>query len=276
MPPHSDAAGSSEVGFRGFRLAHLPVSARLGITCFIALIGFGYLTSLGHLFFTYNMVDGKPGLTTEDLSLALAGNREKTVLETQISPGGKMAQFLTDTGERKVVFDWIHKGANEADFMPTQAILQKRCVGCHSPTGSMKSRPLNNFAGVHEVTKVDKGETPPAWARVAHIHLQSLSIIYLALGLLLAFTGLPEMVKCLLIPAPFIALVADFGARGLVSTWPELVYLVMIGGGLGGFSTGALVFLLFWELWFVRPGGRSSAPVAPRVSPSANVPAGAE
>lgn len=276
MPPYNDASGSPEYGFRGFRLAHLPVSARLGITCFIALIGFGYLTSLGHLFFTYEKADGKPGLTADDLRKTLAGSREKTKMEAKLEPGGSMAQYLTDPGERKIVFDWIHKGAEEGSFEPTQAILQKNCVKCHSPNGPMKSAPLTNFAQVAAVTQTDRGESPPAWARVAHIHLQSLSIIYLALGLLFAFTGMPELVKRLLIPMPFIALVADFGARGLVSTWPELVYLVMIGGGLGGFSTGALIFLLFAELWFAGRGGRSAAPVAPRMAPGSNVPAGAE
>ena len=275
MPPHSDASGSPEIGFRGFRLAHLPVSARLGITCFIALIGFGYLTSLGHLFFTYNMADGKPGLTADDLRTALGGSRERTMLEQKVD-GGSMSQYLTNSKERKLVLSWAHAGAKEDDFAPVHAILKKNCVGCHNPKGVMSRQPLTNFAQVSQVTQADRGESTPAWARVAHIHLQSLSIIYLALGLLLAFTGLPEMVKRLLIPLPFIALVSDFGARGLVSTWPDLVYLVMIGGGLGGFSTAALIILLFAELWFARPGGRSTAPATPRIAPSSNVPAGAE
>jgi hypothetical protein len=97
---------------------------------------------------------------------------------------------------------------------------------------------------------------------VAHIHLQSLAMIFLALGLLFAFSGAPELVKILLIPTPFIALVADFGARGLVPKFPNLVYLVMAGGGLGAFSTFSLIILLFVELWFVRRSARQPVPQA--------------
>jgi hypothetical protein len=245
---------------RGFRLAQLPVSARLAVTCFIVLIGFGYLVSLAHLFFTYSMKDGKPGLTADDLRIELVGNREKTLLESKLV-GGSMEQYLTDPAERKIVLDWIHGGGKEAGYSPVQAVFAKRCIGCHSPNGQAKFRPLTNYTEVAAVIEQDRGESPAAWARVAHIHLQSLGTIFLCLGLLFAFAGLPEWIKAVLVPMPFLALVLDFGARALTPQVPVLVYVVMLGGALGAFSTFALLFGLFWELWLARPGRPDRRPV---------------
>jgi hypothetical protein len=231
-----------------FRLASLPKSAKLAITFFVALIGIGYLSSVGHMYFTYAMADGKPGMTPADVRLKLAGKRDRTLLETKLV-GGSMAQYLQDSAEREKVLAWVHAGAPEKGFHEVQPVLAQRCANCHSSSGPAKFRPLTNYQEVAAVTQADRGETPAGWARVAHIHLQSLSVIYLLLGLVFAFCGLPERIKVWVVPAPFIALIGDFGARAFVPAFPSLVYLVMASGALGGLATAVMVFGAFWELW---------------------------
>jgi hypothetical protein len=97
-------------GLPAFRLAQLPRSARLAITCFVVLIGAGFLTSVAHMYFTYAQADGKPGLTADDVRLQIAGKREKTLLEAKLV-GGSMEQYLPAPAERKQVLDCIHGGA---------------------------------------------------------------------------------------------------------------------------------------------------------------------
>src|SRR5262249_6020639 len=150
---------------------------------FVTLIGAGYLSSVAHLYFTYSGADGKPGLSPDDVRIQLAGRRDRTLIESKIA-GGSMEKFIPDRAERTRILNWVHGGATAATFGQVQPIFTQRCVGCHNPEGPSKFRPLTNFQEVAAVAQVDKGETPAGWARVAHIHLQSLSVIYLLLGLI--------------------------------------------------------------------------------------------
>ncbi|MGV3723638.1 MAG: hypothetical protein ACO1SX_22300 [Actinomycetota bacterium] len=252
-------------GSMPFRLAQLSRSARLAITCFVLLIGTGYLISIAHMYFTYAEADGKPGLTPDDVRIGIAGKREKTVLEAKLV-GGSMEQYLSEPQERTQLLDWIHTGGDRTAFTTVQPVLAQRCQSCHSPAGPAKFRPLTNFEEVSAVVKTDRGETPPAWARVAHIHLQGLATIFLALGLAFTFTGFSETIKLLVVPLPFVALVADFGARALTPKWPELVPVVMGAGAVGALALAVLCGGLLYELWFVRVAG--SRPTAATGTPA--------
>lgn len=56
-----------------FRLSSLPRSARITLTAFLTLIGFGYLSALGNLYYQQELADGKPGLTLDDLRVTFHG-----------------------------------------------------------------------------------------------------------------------------------------------------------------------------------------------------------
>lgn len=233
-----------------FRLSHLPTSARLALVSFVLLIGIGYLSALAHMFFTYAATDGKPGLSPDDVRLQIAGKREKTLIEAKLD-GGSMAQYLDDPAKKAQIFTWVHAGAKEADFGKVQPIFQENCVACHNANGAAKFRPLTDFKGVAAVAQQDRGETPAAWARVAHIHLQSLATIYILLGLAFAFCSLPEWFKSVMTPLPFVAILGDFGIRAFVPAYPDLVYAVMASGALGGLCTGIMILSILWECTIV-------------------------
>ncbi len=257
-----------EHAVQSFRLNYLPKTAKVVLSIFICLLGFGYAVSLGHLMFSYQDVDGKPGVTPEDVKIALYGAREKTKLESKID-GGSMEQYLKDPSEKPAILAWIKGGADEAGYKAqVKPILEKRCTMCHSPEGAAKFRDLTAFAGVAEVAKSDTGESVPAWARVAHIHLMSLSITFVVLGLIFSFTGFPEKLKIPLVCAPFIALFGDFGVRGLVRYNDSLVYVVMAAGALMALATVLLCAGIFWELWLSRPKGKSPSVAGAVPSPA--------
>jgi hypothetical protein len=253
----------------------LPLSARLAIACFVVLIGFGYLSALTHMFFTYANADGKPMLTPDDVKLQIAGKREKTVLEAKLV-GGSMEQYLQDPTQRKQLLGWIRNGAPESGFASVQPIFTQRCVACHnSGGGAAKFRPLEDFKGVAAVTKTDRGETPSSWARVAHIHLQSLAMVYVLLGLAFSFCSLPEKFKACITPLAFVALIGDFGLRVLIPTYPDLTYVMMGAGGLGGFCTVTMIFGTLYELVIVPMRQKPFTGQAGGLTPAIH-PAGAE
>lgn len=234
---------------QGLRLRQFPFAARMVITGFVITASLGYLVALLNLYLTYADRDGQPGLTAMDLKQSLHGDRKNTIIGAQISPGGPMAKFLPMDAEREQILTWVHSGAKEEGFAGVKPILQRRCVGCHSPSGQASFRPLTNFTEVAAVATVDTGESLAKFARIAHTHLQSLALVYLALGLLFAFCNLPEKAKALVVMLPFAGLALDFGARGLVRVSSEFVYGVMLGGALLGIGTGLMVTGILWELW---------------------------
>lgn len=236
--------------FSSFQLSRWPVSARLVASLFSILMGIGYLVSLLHMYNTYASADGKPGLSAADLDRSLRGQPDRTVLTAAIS-GGPMEQYLTNPGDKERLLAWVHAGAREAQFGAVQPILQKSCVGCHNSQGAARSRPLTTFPEVAAVTQADHGESAAALARVAHIHLQSLAMIYLALGLLFCCCGFPERLKAWVVTTPFLALVGDFGARGLTHAYPWMVYVVMLSGAAGGLTTAVMTLGVLWEAWVV-------------------------
>jgi len=246
------------------RLAQLPKVTRVVITLFVLLAGAGYLVALLNLYLTYSMIDGHPGVTPDDLKRSFYGKRDNTMLASKID-GGSMAQYLTDPQDRGRILSWIQDGATEAKFATVQPIFQRNCVRCHNPSGISSFRPLTRYEEVATVTKVDRGEPLPTWARVAHVHLQSLALVYLALGLLFSLCGVSEKLKLTVVSTPFVAVAADFGARALAHFWPSMVYVVMLAGALMGLSTAGMILGVLYEMWLWKPRPMP-APAAPRRS----------
>lgn len=236
-----------------FRLAQLPRAARLAIGLFVIVLGSGYLTALANLYLTYADADGKAGLTPDDVKLRLYGNRSTTTLESVIVPGGKMSQYMQEPGGREAILAWVHSGASQAGFVRVQPILNRNCIRCHNPSGAASFRPLTNYQQVMVVAQVDTGESWAAWSRTAHTHIQSMALMYLALGLAFAFCGMPDRIKIPVITIPFLAIVTDFTARALAHYWGNWTYLVLLSGMLIGIATAILSLGILYELWIWRP-----------------------
>jgi hypothetical protein len=241
-----------DMDFSTLRLFRLPVAVKIALSLSIVMLGIGYLIALLNLYLTYNMTDGEPGLTANDLRRAFYGNRDNTRLAAKIH-GGSMEQFLTIPGEKEKILSWIQDGAEESKYNGVvKTILDETCIRCHSDAGVASFRPLTTYSEVMTVTEIDRGEPVGLWARVAHTHIQSIGLIFLVLGLAVAFTSIPELWKQVLVTLPFVALISDFGARALTKYFPSLVYVVMLMGALMGLSFAVMVLLPLYEMWLKR------------------------
>ncbi len=233
-------------------LSGLPAPLKTVITLFLVLMGLAYAVSVFNLYLTYHLADGEPGLTAEDLRRSFYGERNQTLLAAKID-GGSMEQFLPVPGHKETILSWLQDGSLEDDYAQIQPIIQAHCLRCHAPGGIMGvRRPLNTYARVRAVTVVDRGEPIGLWARVAHTHLMSLGLVFLCLGVIFSFCGVGQTMKAWFMPMPFTALVIDFGARALIPYAPSLVYVMMLSGGLMGFSIFVLTAGPLYEMW-VRP-----------------------
>lgn len=243
---------SASVGLNSVRLQSLSYPLRLLVSLFLIILGIGYLISLVNLYLTYNLTDGVPGLTADDLKRAFYGDRTNTRIAAKID-GGSMAQYLPHPGDKEKILSWIQDGAEEAEFnLAVEPILAKNCVRCHSMGGISSFRPLTTYEEVMTVTTVDRGEPVALWARVAHTHLLSIGIIFFCLGLIFTFTSFRDSIKAIVVTLPFVALLVDFGCRFFARHLPELVHLMMLTGAMLGVSIAVMILIPLYELWIRR------------------------
>ena len=236
-----------------FRLSKLPLPLKLLVSLTLVVLGLGYLVAIVNLYLTYSLTDGQPGLSPSDLQRSFYGNRDNTKLAAKIH-GGSMEQFLPLPGDREKVLTWIQDGAERSGYDETvRPILAENCVRCHNPEGLQRFAPLTSFEEVMVVTQIDRGEPVSLWARVAHTHIQSIGMIFLVLGSAFAFTSVPERWKIVILVAPFVALLVDFGARFLAKYIPSAVYLMMASGAVIGMLFAVLILVPLYEMWLKKP-----------------------
>ncbi|RMF63440.1 MAG: hypothetical protein D6743_10720, partial [Calditrichaeota bacterium] len=136
------------------KLTDLPLLFKLVFTLFIVMILIAYGVSMFNLYLTYNLTDGKPGLSVDDLRRAFYGNRNQTLLASKID-GGSMAQFLPFPGEKEEILSWLQDGATKEGYEKVKHVFEDRCITCHQPKRLMWKRPLTTFEQVKEVAVVD-------------------------------------------------------------------------------------------------------------------------
>ena len=233
------------------RLRELPTEIKLLVTFFLLTLGAGYCISLINLNYQYSMLDGEPGVTPADMKRAFFGDRTNTRLAAKIS-GGSMEQYLPNPADKNVILNWIQDGANEHNFASVQKIIHRNCVRCHSDDGIMSQRPFMQYSDIMTVVKIDRGEPPSLWARVAHTHIQAIGMILFLLGIIFTFSSISSKIKIITICVPFVVLVLDFASRYLAKYNADFVYVMMGTGAMLGLSIGTMIIVSLWEMWLKK------------------------
>ena len=85
-----------------------------------------------------------------------------------------------------------------------------------------------------------------------HVHLFSLSMLFLLVGTIFSFTSLPEKAKCLFMPAPFLGMLVDFSSFWLiVLKAPFFAWISIIFGAFMAVSFFLLIGRPIYEMWIV-------------------------
>lgn len=83
-----------------------------------------------------------------------------------------------------------------------------------------------------------------------HVHLFSLSMLFLIIGALFSFTKFPEPLKALFVAAPFLGMFLDFAGLWLtVFSSPAFGWLTVIFGGFMAVSFFMLIARPLYEMW---------------------------
>jgi hypothetical protein len=125
-----------------------------------------------------------------------------------------------DPDDRDRVLHWIRDGSREAGYEAVKPIFDKSCVACHNPGFGLPVPPLTSFQQVQKVTQIDAGPSIAQLARVSHVHLFGISIIFLLTGTIFSLGGTPLWLRVSLVVIPYVAILADIGAWWLTKFIP--------------------------------------------------------
>lgn len=227
------------------------LSERLLFTCYLLLIGSAYLMAMYYLYTSHQGHDGKPGVSIEDVADTYYGNRSGTRLEAAIR--GPMAAYI-QTEDRHIIVEWLKNGTPKKDYSTViHPILSKTCLNCHTPTSGMGLPDLSTYSGIHEVAKVDTGESIHTLVKLSHIHLFGIGLVLFVLGYIFILTILPGWIKYPLIVMPFLAIFTDILSWFLTKWDPIYAYTVVIAGALLGISLSLQILISLYQIWFLHP-----------------------
>jgi hypothetical protein len=229
-------------------LRDLPVTFRVLFSCFLAVIGIGYLTALSYLF----LVDVEPHRqqgqgVVEGISTKYHGSTAGTRLEASLR--GTMADKISGE-ERDQIFQWVRTGATRDGFEKIEPILTNNCATCHSPQSGLPVPSLASFEDVQKLTEPDAGTSLLQLARVSHVHLFGIAIVFLATGAIFSLSETPTWFRVSLLAAPYLAILMDIGSWWATKYYdPLFAYVVLVGGAFMGLAMACQILVSLWEMW---------------------------
>jgi len=247
----------------GATLYALPAPVKVLFTCFLITIGLGYLAAIYYLFSVDVDPHQKMGMSVVNgIEMKYHGERGNTRLEAALR--GIMGTQISSE-ERGKVIDWLRRGATRAGYTAVAPIFQKDCIACHSAKSGLPVPPLTSFEEVRKVARVDTGPTLSALARVSHIHLFGISLIFVLTGAIFAMSRLPSGWRVAIIVLPFVSIWADIGSWWITKYRPTFAYIVLSGGALMGVSLAVQLLIPLWEMWVgpraqAAPAGQTRQP----------------
>jgi hypothetical protein len=230
------------------RFQDISVSERILNTVFLLTIGLGYMAALANLYYTHQGLDGKAGLSFEDVVISYHGSKNKTRLGTAIQ--GIMEPNLKYKSDKDVILKWIQDCADEQGYNEIVApILNRDCVVCHTPSVNPSLPDLTHYATVSEVAHAG-GASIPTLVRVSHIHLFGIAFILFFIGKIFLLCDLNLYVKRVAVVIPFAAMLLDVLSWFITKSTPSFAYVVICSGTLMGLSMGLQILLSSYQMWF--------------------------
>jgi hypothetical protein len=98
--------------------------------------------------------------------------------------------------------------------------------------------------------QADTGPGISQLARVSHIHLFGISIIFLLTGMIFGLSATPVWLRVSLVVLPYVTIVMDIGSWWATAYFdPTFAYIVIAGGALMGAALAAQILISLWEMW---------------------------
>jgi hypothetical protein len=244
---NTDAANDS----RTWTLRALPPALRVLLSAFLVTVGLGYVAALLYLFLIDVEPHRKMGMGLVDgITTKYYGTRGASRLEASLR--GPMADKLEEP-ERERIFRWLRGGAQREGFEMVKPIFAKSCMTCHSAGSPFPQlAPLSSYDEVVKFAQLDTGPSVAQLARVSHVHLFGISIIFLLTGAIFAMSAVRLALRIPLLVLPYLAMWIDIGSWWVTRFAPAFAYTVIAGGALMSIALALQITLSLGEMWAAR------------------------
>ncbi|MBK8267529.1 MAG: hypothetical protein IPK83_04180 [Planctomycetes bacterium] len=234
---------------------------------------------------SHGMADGKPGMSLDDVRAVYSGFERKSVSDEIPSRmlamlRSSMREYVEDDADYSVLETWLKKGAPKAGLDPADAkktparVIILNCLRCHARDGGEDIGKRSPF-GPDDMTvdyemmrpllpadmkpgmvsmRIGPQYSMPRLILVSHIHMLSIPMFTLVVGLLFSMTRWPAKWLNWLTPLPMIALVFDFGGWWLARLGDVFVLFIVGAGGVFGVVFAVQIVAILVDLW--RPSRR--------------------
>ena len=232
-------------------LSKLGIPAKLLITCFLCVMGLGYIFALFTIYASHENADAAPGLSMKDIVITYYGNREGTALEEKSL--GSMATYYSSDEDMNAVIEWIASGADATAYEETVApIFKKSCTMCHAKDGTESSSPLTTYDEVMKYVTVSTGVSPSRLGSLSHTHLISHGVMFFLLSLVFLATTVKDRWKISLVLVAYAGIVMDVFSWWLAKTAAAFAYFSVVGGALLGIAFLFFFFVPLREMWLKK------------------------
>jgi len=226
------------------RFSDCSVSEKLLDTLFILTIATGYMLAMVLMYATV-------GFSVKDIEIKYYGNRSGTRLEEVIKGPMRVYHSLP---EHEEIVRWIYAGAPEKQYIDKiKPIFDKKCVRCHNPNSGLAIPDLSSYEKIKPLAEADTGMSISALARVSHIHLFGIGMLFFLLGRIFILAEMPPWLKRLIVAVPFVSIALDIGSWWITKYIPVFAYTVIAGGALMGISFAVQALTSLYQMWLYRP-----------------------
>ncbi len=238
-------------------LNQTPLSVRVFATTVLLTLGTAYGLALLYLYAKEVKPSRQQGVgLVEGIAQTYHGVPGETALIASLK--GSMSAMIE--GQEFVAFsDWIVEGATEEGYAGVAPIVENNCASCHAEGGYYPK--VENYADLKQLAAVDEGIDIQVLARMTHVHVFGIPLLFYILGALYVRTRYPERLKAVIIVLPFIGVFMDIGHWWLTKAAPTWALGVVLSGAL--MSTGfALQWsMTLWDIWRPAPAGEQRDPM---------------
>jgi hypothetical protein len=227
----------------------LPTSGKLLCAFFLICMGIGFIFSQLNVFYSYSRVDGRAGLSLQDIALTYYGQPDVLLIESKLN--GTMGEYLENKYDRDSLINWAKGGVKKEEFDEVKGIVIKNCIRCHTTGGESGFSPFDKLSVVSDIfTRINHGVSASRLITLSHIHMIGIGVIFALSGTIFLFTPINEKLKTVLLILPFASLMLDVFSWWLTKLTPVFAISVLIGGAftvIGFFVQFVISLLTMWK-----------------------------
>jgi hypothetical protein len=232
-------------------LRSAPLSQRVFATAVLCTLGIGFALAYVYLYAREIRPHRQQGRgAVESVVYTYHGSAERPRLIAALH--GTMAAFVNED-ELAAIEAWSKAGASEPEYTATIApILQRKCASCHAEGKYPPT--LVTYAQAADLARADRGMDLPKLARMTHVHILGIPLLFYILGALFVRTRFGERLKSVLVVLPFAAILWDISHWWLTKQDPTRARGVVVGSALMSVGFALQWAMTMWDIWAPQRG----------------------